>query len=146
MTGHAAEDAGLAVEYILCSGDPDSLDGVVLPELKCAVADGTSPHVIEPKYPAAVDRYVDLGRFYDLTAAKADAEAVKTHTRDYKAAYSRAYHCLKAARQVELETVAAVKAAFDADRAMRRVEGIIHRELRQRGGEAGKTRRRGACR
>ena len=73
MIGQTMEQAGAAVEYLWCSGDPDSLDGVVLPELRCAIADGTSPHVLEPKYPAAVDRYVDLGRFYDLTAAKAAA-------------------------------------------------------------------------
>ncbi len=42
--GRAMEEAGTAVEYLWCSGDPDSLDGVVLPELRCAVADGTSPH------------------------------------------------------------------------------------------------------
>ena len=72
--GRTMEEAGAAVEYLWCSGDPDSLDGVVIPELRCAVADGTPPHAIEPQYPAAVDRYVDLGRFYDLTAAKASAE------------------------------------------------------------------------
>ena len=86
-----------------------------------------------------MDRYVDLGRFYDLTAAKADAGAVKTHTRDYKAAYVRAYHSLKAARQVELDAVAAVRAGFDRERADRRISGIIARELRRRGGERGKT-------
>ena len=75
--GRSMEEAGTPVEYLWCSGDPDSLDGVVLPELRCAVVDGTSPHVVEPRYPAAVDRYVDLGRFYDLTAAKAAAEEVK---------------------------------------------------------------------
>lgn len=42
--GRCAEEAGLAVEYLWCSGDPDSLDGVVIPELRSAVADGTSPH------------------------------------------------------------------------------------------------------
>lgn len=42
--GRTMEEAGTAVEYLWCSGDPDSLDGVVLPELRCAVADGTSPH------------------------------------------------------------------------------------------------------
>ncbi len=42
--GRTMEQAGTAVEYLWCSGDPDSLDGVVIPELKCAVADGTSPH------------------------------------------------------------------------------------------------------
>ena len=103
MIGQTMEQAGASVEYLWCSGDPDSLDGVVLPELRCAVVDGTSPHVLEPKYPAAVDRYVDLGRFYDLTAAKAAAEEVKAHTHDYQAAYVRAYRSLKAARQVELD-------------------------------------------
>lgn len=138
----AMEAAGTAVERLWCSGDPDSLDGVVLPEIRCAVVDGTSPHVVEPQYPAAVDRYVDLGRFYDLTAAKADAEAVKTHTHAYKAAYVRAYHSLKAARQVELDAVASVRAGFDRERAERRISGIISRELRRRGGERGKTTRR----
>lgn len=137
--GRTMEQAGTPVEYLWCSGDPDSLDGLILPEIKCAVADGTSPHVIEPKYPAAVDRYVDLGRFYDLTAAKRDASAVKEATRVYQAAYVRAYHCLKAARQVELDTVSAVQETFDKARAERRIRGIIQRELRERGDQAGKT-------
>ena len=100
------------------------------------------PHVIEPKYPAAVDRYVDLGRFYDLTAAKAGAEAVKAHTHAYKAAYVRAYHSLKAARQVELDAIASVGKGFDSERLDRRVRGIITRELRARGNQEGKTLRR----
>ena len=142
MIGQTMEQAGAAVEYLWCSGDPDSLDGVVLPELRCAIADGTSPHVLEPKYPAAVDRYVDLGRFYDLTAAKAAAEEVKAHTHDYQAAYVRAYRSLKAARQVELDAMTAVAQTFDAGRAERRVEGIIARELRGRRGRRGTTTRR----
>ena len=84
--GKTMERAGTPVEYLWCSGDPDSLDGVVMPELRCAVADGTSPHVLEPKYPAAVDRYVDLGRFYDLAAAKASAGEVKARTHQYQSA------------------------------------------------------------
>jgi len=140
--GRTMEQAGTAVEYLWCSGDPNSLDGVVLPELRCAVADGTSPHVIEPQYPAAVDRYVDLGRFYDLTAAKAAAEEVKTYSKSYKAAYASAYRCLKAARAVELDAVTAVRAGFDAQRAERRIGGMIQRELRRHGGERGKTTRR----
>lgn len=115
--GRTMEQAGADVEYLWCSGDPDSLDGVVIPALRCAVCDGTSPHAVEPKYPAAVDRYVDLGRFYDLPAAKAQAGEVKRHTRDYQDAYGRAYRCLKAARQVELDTVAEVSRNFDRQRA-----------------------------
>ena len=40
--GRSAEERGLDVEYILCSGDPDSLDGVYIPELSLGFADGTA--------------------------------------------------------------------------------------------------------
>ena len=101
QVGRAAEEAGQQVEYIWCSGDPDSLDAVLLPECAAAVVDGTSPHVVEPRYPAAVDRYVNLGQFYDVDALKKRRLEVVTHTEAYKEAYQRAFHCLKAARQVE---------------------------------------------
>ena len=43
-----AEEAGLETEYILCSGDPDSLDALVLPALGTALVDGTAPHGMAP--------------------------------------------------------------------------------------------------
>lgn len=137
--GAALEKTGTAVEYLWCSGDPDSLDGMILPELHCAIADGTAPHVLEPRYPAAVERYVDLGRFYDLTAAKREREAVIRHTKANHAAYARAYHHLKAARQVELDTVAAARKTMDWRRADRRTAGMIAREFRRKGSECGAT-------
>ena len=85
---------------------------------------------------------MDLGRFYDLPAAKAQAGEVKRHTRDYQDAYGRAYRCLKAARQVELDTVAEVSRVFDRQRAARRFSGIMARELRGRGSGTGKITRR----
>ena len=42
--GEAAEKRGEQVEYLYCSGDPDSLDGVHIPRLKTAIVDGTAPH------------------------------------------------------------------------------------------------------
>ena len=64
------EENGYAVEYIFCSGDPDSLDGIFIPELKTGFVDGTAPHVIEPKYPAVAEQYINLGTFYDAKALK----------------------------------------------------------------------------
>ena len=46
--GDWAEEAGLETEYILCSGDPGSLDAVVIPALKAAVVDGTAPQGVVP--------------------------------------------------------------------------------------------------
>ena len=44
----AANDAGYDVERVLCSADPDSLDGIFIPELHIAYVDGTAPHAAVP--------------------------------------------------------------------------------------------------
>lgn len=41
--GQAMEDCGEQVEYLYCSGDPKSLDGVHIPRIRVAVVDGTAP-------------------------------------------------------------------------------------------------------
>jgi hypothetical protein len=38
-------NAGYDVEFVWCSSDKDSLDGIVVPEMKFAMVDGTAPHV-----------------------------------------------------------------------------------------------------
>lgn len=45
-----AEERGLRVEYIPCSGDPESLDAIILPERRAAIVDGTAPHVVVRKH------------------------------------------------------------------------------------------------
>ena len=70
----ALTDAGIETELIYCSSDPASLDGVYAPALNCWIADGTSPHTLEPKYPGAAQETVDLGRFWnkDILRSRAD--------------------------------------------------------------------------
>ena len=50
-------DGVLTVTNILCSSDTASLDGVLLERdgTIVAIADGTAPHVIEPRFPGAVE-------------------------------------------------------------------------------------------
>ncbi len=92
--GAAAEQAGLDVEYVLCSGDPDSLDGVYLPQLRCGVTDGTAPHVQEPRYPGVCGAYLDLGRFYDRQALSPLRDSFIKLTAAYRAKYAEAYAAL----------------------------------------------------
>ncbi|MCI8594748.1 MAG: hypothetical protein HFF09_05780 [Oscillospiraceae bacterium] len=40
------KEAGYEVEHILCSGDPASLDAVIIPALRAAIVDGTAPHAV----------------------------------------------------------------------------------------------------
>ena len=118
--GQAMEERGEQVEYLYCSGDPKSLDGVHIPRIRVAVVDGTAPHVVEPQYPAAVDRYVNLGEFYDITAAKTARTEVIRHTKAVSAAYQRAYRALSAARQVEDNAAALMAGGLDTDKLLRR--------------------------
>ena len=131
--GQSMEEHGEAVEYLYCSGDPMSLDGVHIPRIKTAIVDGTAPHVVEPKYPAAADRYVNLGAFYDIAAAKTARGEVIRHTKEVSAAYQRAYRAFSAARQVEDDAAALIAGGLDEDKLLRRTDGIIGREIRGKG-------------
>ena len=95
-----AEERGLDVEYIPCSGDPESLDAIVLPQKKAAIVDGTAPHVVEPKYPGVVERYVNLGDCYDRTGLGDVRKEIMEAMKGYKACYQRAYRCLDAAAEI----------------------------------------------
>ncbi len=92
----AAEKAGQTVEYVMCSGDPDSLDGIFIKETRVAYVDATSPHVSEPRLPGAAGRYLDLSAFYKKTAKYDEAAAARCF-RDYRAQYAQAGSLLDAA-------------------------------------------------
>ena len=57
---------GFDVDYIHCSSDVTSLDGVIIPKLSVAIVDGTAPHVIEPTAAGAIEQYVNLGIAWNL--------------------------------------------------------------------------------
>ena len=94
--GHAAEEAGLDAEYVLCSGDPDSVDGVYIPAWHTGYVDGTAPHVIEAVTPGAAGLYLDLGQFYDRVALQKERRAIEDLQRRYKRLYQEAYARLAA--------------------------------------------------
>ena len=94
--GRAAEDAGLDTEYVLCSGDPDSVDGVYIPAWHTGYVDGTAPHVIEAVTPGAAGLYLDLGQFYDRIALQKERRAIEDLQRRYKCLYRDAYAQLAA--------------------------------------------------
>lgn len=66
---------GFEVERVPSSADPFSLDAVVFPEVKVCIADGTSPKGLEPKYPGAIEKIVNLGEYWD-------ENQLREHTQD----------------------------------------------------------------
>ena len=131
--GAAAEQRGERVIYIPCSGDPESLDGAIFPDRRAAVVDGTAPHVLEPTYAVANERYVDLTRFYDVEAAKAIRAELQTLSDKYRAHYRSAYRILRAMDEVASERRTVLHAQMDFAKLRRRMNGILSRELRAAG-------------
>ena len=124
--------AGESVEYILCSGDPASLDAVVLPRLKAALVDGTAPHVVEPKYPGLVEQYVNLGLGYDRAGLQGIRRELQSCMTGYKEHYQRAYRCLGAAAQIREDMRAMLITDALEEKMAKRARGILKRELKPR--------------
>ena len=66
----SARAKSYSVEEFLCSSDPTSLDGVIIPELGIGVLDGTLPHSYELHIPGARENIIDLGQFWDSNILK----------------------------------------------------------------------------
>ena len=92
------QDNGFSAEYLHCSSDPDSLDGIVLPELHVALIDGTSPHVIDPVNPGAVDEIVNLGAYWDLNGIKKNKEDIIRISAEIGGIFRMAYQYLAGAK------------------------------------------------
>ena len=137
------EAAGLEVEYILCSGDPDSLDAILIPEKQVAMVDGTAPHVIEPKYPGAVERYVNMGDCYNSQALFPLRRAIMDCMAGYKDCYRRAYRCLEASAKIFEDIRATLLTDTLSAKLAKRARGILSRELpNKKSGVPGQVKQR----
>lgn len=142
MLGAAAERAGLLVEYAHCSGDPDSLDGVYIPELKTAYMDGTAPHVADARMTASDSTYLDLGAFYDCKAISEYRPELEILRLGCSELYSKAYAALEAAGALRSGWLTTFYGENAYDAALKRVKGIAVREFGKRQREAGTETRR----
>jgi len=139
--GAAAEAAGMPVEYIHCSGDPDSLDAVRLPAQQVAYVDGTAPHIIEGLYPGAASLYLDLGSFFDAAALSQHLNEIAALNLQYKARYADAYALLGAAAALLPKNTPALWGAVQKEKLERRISGFCARELRRQNKPAKQTHR-----
>ena len=119
----AAHEHGMDTVSILCSGDPESLDGLLIPALGQAWMDGTAPHIREPGLFGVDSDYVNLGRFCGLPLKAEDREHARSLNRAYKAHYETAYQHLAAA--AALEKAEELHDAAAAQEEIRRARGIL---------------------
>ncbi len=98
--GESFAAAGEQVEYIYCSSDSSSLDGVILRDRKIAIVDGTAPHVVEPKAPGAVEEYVNLGTAWNRNMLAEHKTEIMSVSAQISERYSEVYRLLAEAKAV----------------------------------------------
>jgi Cdc6-like AAA superfamily ATPase len=89
--GNEWYNRGFDIEYIHCSSDNHSIDGVIIPTLSIGVVDGTAPHIIEPKAPGAIEEYVNLGAAWDSKKLALHKNKILDIKKEIASCYTSAY-------------------------------------------------------
>ena len=92
--------AGIGYETIRCTSDPDSLDALRIESKKLCIADGTAPHVLEPRYPGAAETTVDLGACWDETLLRENRAEIIRCFSENAACHKRSVRFLQAAESL----------------------------------------------
>ncbi|AKL95850.1 ATpase [Clostridium aceticum] len=98
--GDTLINKGYDIEFHHCSADPDSIDALVVPKLKIAMLDGTAPHVLDPKYPGAVDTTIHLGDYWQEENLRNNRESIIDAIDENGKIYKRVYKFLGAAKLI----------------------------------------------
>ena len=98
--GQRFAELGEDIDYLHCSADENSLDGVILKNRKIALIDGTSPHITDPITPGAVDRIINLGEYWNDEGIAVNKEKIIDLNDECSRWYRIAYNYLNAAKSV----------------------------------------------
>lgn len=131
--GRHFESKGSDVDYLWCSADPDSLDGVVFRNKKVAIIDGTAPHIVDPKNPGAVDEIINLGECWDEEILLENRNEIISLNNEISIRYKDAYEYLKAASQ-NLGTMEKNIVFKDDNEVMSLIEEMIKQTLKDNKG------------
>ena len=125
-------EKGFDAELHHCSSDNNSLDGVVFPQIKVALIDGTSPHIVDPRNPGAVDEIIHLGDYWNEAGIRRYKAEIITINRKVGRLFVRAYHFLKAAMAVHEDLESMVGEGLDYGKANCAADTLIREVIGDR--------------
>lgn len=106
-------EKGIETEFIYCSSDPDSLDAVIFKDIKCCIADGTSPHTLDPVFPGASDTIINLGECWDVKGLRDSKNEVIKVAKENSNYHKRSKRYLNACGAIEDDTTAVVSESIN---------------------------------
>lgn len=122
-----ADKKKISYEKIYCSSDPDSLDGIIFNDLKISVADGTSPHILEPKFPGAAEHFIMLNNFWNKEILAENRDSIIKYSTLISAEHAKCVKFLKASQIIQNEIKRIVLLNTDTEKLKR----FILREKRK---------------
>jgi len=125
--GNQMIENGYDVEFHHCSADPESIDAIVIPRIKVAVLDATSPHMIDPKYPGAIEKIINLGEYWEEKKLEKNKENIILSIGENSNIYKRTYRLLAAAKIIHDDIEWIYSQAMDFHKVNQWTNGIIDR-------------------
>ena len=131
---HAALTAGGESSTLyFCSGDPDSLDALAIPDRGLLVLDGTAPHIVDPKIPGARDSIINLGSCLSETAMRPRLPHIRACMLDHAACSRRARAFMQTIHALRREAAASVAECLDSGRLARMIAALTTSVLPEKG-------------
>jgi hypothetical protein len=124
-------------ERIYCSSDPDSLDAVIFPSLRVSIADGTSPHTLDPDYPGATGEIINLGDCWDKQKLFDNKEKIIELTDKYKSCHQRCRRFIDSAFSIYGDGEKICRDCLDKERLMRYASRVANRYFKRPSGRIG---------
>ena len=129
--GCQLEQVGVGVDYLHCSADENSLDGILVSEKRIAIVDGTSPHVIDPKTPGAVDVILNFGDFWNDKMIGAEKDRIIEHNETCSRWYRIGYGYLQAASAISKNMSMVQEEGIETFEVYGFASDVIQREYRE---------------
>lgn len=127
--GNFFNERGYDIELHHCSSDNNSLDGVVIKNLKVAILDGTAPHVVDPKNPGAVDEVLNMGDCWREDGFAPFREEIIKHNIKISELFQSAYRFLGAAKKIYDDIEYLNDRNYDDFKVNKFVEGLVEKCL-----------------
>lgn len=112
------------IEYHWCSSDNESLDGIVIGNQQVCILDGTAPHMVDPRYPGAVDEIINLGNFWQQKLLHKNRSQLIDLTSKVSISFERAYMRLRETKMAIKEWESYYREARDDEAVNRNIVAL----------------------
>lgn len=131
------ENMDIGCERIFCSSDPSSLDGIIIPSLRVSIADGTSPHTMDPDYPGATGEIINLGECWNKKMLLENKNEIIALTDKNKACHMRCRRFIESAFSIFGVGEKISRGCMDSEKIFRYASRLSNRYFKKPEGRIG---------